>query len=148
MLAVVNTSRPFRFMGKQKLFSNPLDGAGDIAGMMDIVHQNCELVSPQSRNRIRIAQRSLQPAPHLDQQKITQRMAHAVVDHLESIEVHIEDGKQIVRVAFGYATRTVPNRSRNNKRLGKSKSRDHGMRYEQVSLSHFLRLSSRRFDSF
>ena len=92
---------PVQVKGQQELFSNPLDRPGYIAGMMDIVHQNSEFVSPQARHRIRIAQRSLKPSSNFHQQLITQSVPHAVVDHLKAVEVHIEDGKQIVWMAFG-----------------------------------------------
>src|SRR5439155_3283703 len=57
--------------------------------------QDAELVAAQSRHRVRRTDTALDPAADLDQELVPHRVAEAVVDYPEAIEIQEQDGQLV-----------------------------------------------------
>src|SRR5207342_1175512 len=70
------------------------DAFGDVRGLRridDLVEQDRELVSAEARNRVGRAHEVLEPSSDLLEDLVAGRMAEAVVDGLEVVEVDEDD---------------------------------------------------------
>ena len=61
--------------------------------------QEPELVAAKASDRVARAEASLEPAGVLDEESVADRVAHALVDRLEPIEVQEQDGRGTTRSA-------------------------------------------------
>src|SRR6185295_17608882 len=87
--------------GDRQRFMDPLRHAGGVVDVADLLEQDGELVSTHARHRVAEADAALQAPGDLDEELVAQRVAEAVVDDLEAVEVEEEDGEERVRVARG-----------------------------------------------
>ena len=72
------------------------DALGHIAGLVgvdDLLHEDGELIPAEPGRRVPSSQAVGQPAGHFDQEGVSGRVAEAVVDQLEVVEVEEEHGQ-------------------------------------------------------
>ena len=75
-----------------------LDAEGDHVGLLlldEAVQQDRELVAAQPGQRVALPQAAFEAAGDRDQQLVADEVAEAVVDHLEPIEIEIQDGEPV-----------------------------------------------------
>ena len=84
-------------------------GEGSGIGLVLIAqHEDqCELVAAEPCDHVRRAHQQLQPVGDFDQKRIARRMAHAVVDVLEVVDVDIHQRERTVREPDGQQIRDV-----------------------------------------
>jgi hypothetical protein len=70
---------------------NPARNVRGLAGIQDSVKEDGELVASEPRDRVTRAHRPLEPAPDLLKNRVAGRMAEAVVDGLEIVEIDEHD---------------------------------------------------------
>ena len=68
----------------------------------ELPHEDAELVAAEARHRVAAAQHRLEPPGELDQQQVAVAVAERVVDLLEAVEVHEQDG-ELRAVLVGHA---------------------------------------------
>ena len=76
-----------------------MDPVGDpegLAGVADVLDQHRELVPPQPCDRVPGAEARLEPPREGDEHLVPGHVPEAVVDHLELVEVDVEDRERIV----------------------------------------------------
>ena len=78
-----------------ELRGDPLRLLGGPGHARHSLQQDAELVATQSRHGVRRAETALDPAADLDQELVPHRVAEAVVDHLEAIEIQEQDGQLV-----------------------------------------------------
>ena len=97
MLADVKTSRPATMIGALSAFLNLKRDDVRLLLVPDRLQQNGELVAAKARKRIARPQARLEPPRDGNQQFVAHQVAETVVDHLEAIEIEIEDRESAAR---------------------------------------------------
>ena len=72
---------------------DPLGGVGRLLAVLDVLEQHRELVAAEARGGVGAADALVEPARDLDQHLVAGRVAEAVVDRLEVVEVEEDHGE-------------------------------------------------------
>ena len=90
MLALTKCSRSAQDEGPGERLGDPLGDPGRAALAADVLGQDRELVAAEAGDRVARAQRLLEPRGDRREQLVAGRVAEAVVDELELVEVEEE----------------------------------------------------------
>ena len=91
---------PGELEGGRQGVDQRLRHGGGLAGRVDGFQHQQEFVAPQPGQRVLLAQPGRQTAGQQGQQLVAHRMAQAVVDVLEAVQVQVEH-RHLLRMAFG-----------------------------------------------
>ena len=98
---------------------NALCERGRVRGLLQLRHDDGELVAAEAGNRVELPDAAAQPVGDDLQQLVADRMSERVVDALEMIEVEAQHRQALAALD---APELVSSRSRNSTRLGRSVS--------------------------
>ena len=85
--------------------ADPLDDAHRVVGVDDRVEDDPELIAPEARHGVARSQRAHQALPDGAEQPVADRVADALVDDLEAVEVQQDDRDRVGVVGVGRGQR-------------------------------------------
>ncbi len=83
------------------MLRQPLHDAFDHAGVPGVLQKDQELVPAITGRRVRFTHMGADAVGDLDEKLVAEEMAHGVVDALEVVEVHPQDGVGVVGLPSG-----------------------------------------------